>query len=131
MTTQIKEGALRGFKAKDLGQKEKKRLRERERRRQMKIRNQYVKTEDETPLPMDSDDSGKEKKLKAIHNASARELSKLKESISMISENNISATTFKEAIYSVMGSKSIRRLNDIKESIAKNYFCKSSFKNQD
>lgn len=87
-----------------------------------------LRREDESPIAHDSDDSGKEKSLKSIHNASARELSKLRETIDMIADNNFSAAELKEAIHAVISSKVTRRLNEVKESIASNYFCKASFK---
>lgn len=88
-----------------------------------------LRREDETPIPVDSNDSTKERKLKMKHNNSATELKKLKESINMISENNLDSVKLKESIHSVISSKVVRRLDEIKESIAKNYFCESSYSN--
>lgn len=85
------------------------------------------KNEDESPIAHEKGDSGKEKSLKAIHNASARELSKLRETIDMIADNDFSAAELKETIHSIISSKAIRRLDEIKTSIAANYFAKPSF----
>jgi hypothetical protein len=88
-----------------------------------------LRREDESPIAHEKGDSGKEKSLKAIHNASANELKKLRETIDMIADNSFSASELKEAIHSVISSKATRRLNEVKESIASNYFCKASFRN--
>lgn len=86
-----------------------------------------MKTEDESPIAHEKGDSGKEKSLKSIHNASARELSKLRETIDMIADNNFSAAELKEAIHTVISSKVTRRLDEVKASIAANYFAKPSY----
>jgi hypothetical protein len=87
-----------------------------------------LRREDESPIAVNKNDSEKEKRLKTMHNDSAKELKKLRETIDMISSNNFSAPELKEAIGAVISSKVNRRLEEIKESIASNYFCSPSFK---